>query len=310
MSFLPNPNPREPRLALFAPPYEELIELDASWAPTTLPPRGQAIVWRLIDGKDQEREFRWLLNRPPGLPLFLVLPPASDLARSLPLLHYVNALDPRFVLPHGRMVAPRYLRQLLAAPPQHLAATLADYLTRRGVLSTPKRRLEVRRIFECAPETTSISQLARRLYTSRRTLGRHFSNAGLPVPSHWLQLGRLLRATLHLQTDDSAIFRIASRTGYPDGFTMSNQMKRLIGCRPTEVRQRLGWEWVVESWIRQETRAGGFDRVRYRSAIRFYLEDAPRGLRRQSPPMDPPSMRRPTIRFVADRKRPEDDVRH
>lgn len=304
MSVLPKQ--LESRLALFAPPYEELLPLDPSWRPSVLPPRGQALVWHLCDGAAQEEEFRWLYNRPPGLPLFLVLPPATELARSLPLLNYVNALDPRFVLPHGRMIAPRYLRQLLAAAPQNLPSTLTEYLVRRGVLTTPRIQAIARRIFECAPETPSIARLARRLYTSRRTLGRHFAAAGLPVPSHWLQFGRLLQATIQLQNDASAIFRIASRVGYPDGFTMSNQMKRLVGCRPTEVRTRLGWEWVVESWIRQEVLTGGFDRARYRPAIDVYLAN-PFSTRVR--PSDPPSMRRPSTRtgLIADRKRREED---
>jgi hypothetical protein len=33
---------------------------------------------------------------------------------------------------------------------------------------------------------------------------------------------------------------------------MSNQMKRLIGHRPSEVRELLGWEWLVEAWLKQE----------------------------------------------------------
>ena len=56
--------------------------------------------------------------------------------------------------------------------------------------------------------------------------------------------------------ETTAIFRIAARCGYPDGFTMSNQMKRLTGFRPTEVRQRLGWEWVMEAWLRREGLGG------------------------------------------------------
>jgi hypothetical protein len=37
---------------------------------------------------------------------------------------------------------------------------------------------------------------------------------------------------------------------------MSNQMKRMIGYRPTEVREHLGWEWIVEAWLRREATAG------------------------------------------------------
>jgi hypothetical protein len=33
-------------------------------------------------------------------------------------------------------------------------------------------------------------------------------------------------------------------------------MKRLIGYRPTEVRAWLGWEWVIEAWLRREAATG------------------------------------------------------
>jgi hypothetical protein len=52
------------------------------------------------------------------------------------------------------------------------------------------------------------------------------------------------------------IFRAATQVGYPDGFTMSNQMKRLIGCRPSDVRENLGLTWILEEWIRRERVAG------------------------------------------------------
>jgi AraC-like DNA-binding protein len=66
----------------------------------------------------------------------------------------------------------------------------------------------------------------------------------------------LLHACLLLQADDTAIFRIANRLKYPDGFTMSNQMKRVIGVRPSQVREMVGWEWIVESWLAKEGVAG------------------------------------------------------
>jgi transcriptional regulator GlxA family with amidase domain len=129
-------------------------------------------------------------------------------------------------------------------------------LKRRGLLTDEALEREVKRIFELAPEISSVTRLARRMYTSRRTLGRHFAISGVPVPSHWLQFARLLHITILLQNESSAVFRIATRAGYPDGFTMSNQMKRLIGHRPTEVRAWLGWEWVIEAWLQREAAAG------------------------------------------------------
>jgi AraC-like DNA-binding protein len=67
-----------------------------------------------------------------------------------------------------------------------------------------------------------------------------------------LHFARLFHAALQLQVEETAVFRIASRFGYADGFTMSNQMKRLIGYRPSQVRELLGWEWLIEAWLKKE----------------------------------------------------------
>src|SRR5690606_23081172 len=126
------------------------------------------------------------------------------------------------------------------------------YLTRHGLIDDPAVESFVQRVCELAPEIQSVSQLAKRLYTSRRTLGRQFAGADLPVPSHWLGFARVLHVALHLQREPQAIVRIAMNMGYPDGFTLSNQMKRLIGMRPTELRGYVGWEWIVEAWLERE----------------------------------------------------------
>jgi AraC-like DNA-binding protein len=98
--------------------------------------------------------------------------------------------------------------------------------------------------------------VSRSLYVSRRALGRRLALEGLPVPSHWLQMGRLLRVAVRLQNSEATVSSVAFEHGYPDGFSLSNQMERLMGHRPSEVRRRLGWEWLVESWLRREAGAG------------------------------------------------------
>jgi AraC-like DNA-binding protein len=213
-------------------------------------------VWWLVDGIRQEPELERLRARPHGVPLIVLLPSASEIHRTLPALNSVTALHPRSVLPAVHLGSPEHLRTVLATPPRSVPDAVCRHLTRRGVLRSHAAQREVLRIFELAPEVSSITKLAKRLYASRRTLGRHFGGAGLPVPSHWLQFARLLHVCVLLQSDDAAIFRIATRLGYPDGFTMSNQMKRMIGYRPTEVREHLGWEWIVEAWLRREATAG------------------------------------------------------
>lgn len=244
------------RLQVFHPPYDRFGTDVAEVLDSREPACGRALIWWLQDGPAQRGEYELLGRRSPGLPLIVLLPAADTLRRTLPLLPRVIDLIPKAILPAPYLGTPEYLRQVLAAPPRSLSDSVVRYLARRGVLRDEAIEREVRRIFELAPEVTSVTKLARRMYTSRRTLGRHFMLHSLPVPSHWLQFARLLHVSVQLQNETSAAFRIATRSGYPDGFTMSNQMKRLIGYRPTEVRQWLGWEWLVESWLQREGIAG------------------------------------------------------
>lgn len=242
-------------LRLFLPPYLRFEDRPMPQAGAV--PRGSAVVWWLTDAERQAVEFDRLRDRPFDLPLVVLLPPPADIAQTLPLLNLLALLKPRSVLPGMSLGAPESIRHVLSAPPPSLTEAVMRQLGERGVITDRALAREVRRIFELAPDVHSISRLARRLFTSRRTLGRHFAAFGLPVPSHWLQFARLLHVAVRLQTDPSAIFRIAARSGYPDGFTLSNQMKRLIGCRPTEVRSCLGWEWILEAWLMREWATGG-----------------------------------------------------
>jgi AraC-like DNA-binding protein len=243
------------RIAIFPPPYSDLAPIMHALA-IAEPPDGAAVVWFLQDATTQQPEYDLLRERSPALPLFVLLPPARDIRATLPLLHRVPSLRPRAVLPGPGLGSPVHLRELLALPPRGIADVLVEHLAWRGLLTDRVATREVRRIIELAPDVNSISGLARRMYTSRRTLGRHFASLGLPVPSHWLQFARLFHVALQIQANPGAIFRIATRAGYPDGFTLSNQMKRLIGCRPTHVRRCLGWEWIVEAWLRMESARG------------------------------------------------------
>jgi AraC-like DNA-binding protein len=238
-------------ISLFAPPYQNFTPFDPQLMQRNA--RGHALVWYLQNAAKQQTEYEWLLHRPERMPLFLVLPPAEAITPILPIIPQLNDLHARGVLPNGPLPSVEPIHLLLRNTPRDLPAAIVSYLARRGMLREARTRNLVTKIFELAPLVTSISALARRLYTSRRTLGRFFEAQELPVPSHWLQFARLLYVSTKLQLSaELPVFRVATQFGYPDGFTMSNQMKRLIGCRPTDVRENLGYEWIVEEWLEKE----------------------------------------------------------
>ena len=149
------------------------------------------------------------------------------------------------------------LAQVLRRPPLDLAADLTDYVRWRGLTSDRDTLHLLRQIFDMSKNVRTVEALARGMYMSRRALGRRLTAVGLPVPSHWLQVSRLLRLTTSIQNSDASLFSLACAAGYPDGFSASNQMKRLIGTRPSIVREHLGWEWVFEAWLRSEAESGG-----------------------------------------------------
>lgn len=249
-----NPSP----FALFAPPYRDVTPLaggrDAFRVARASP--GSAVVWRVL-GTVCRDQMRMVAQRPGGVSLILILPPPERFTDPPALVHAVERTRPAGILPHHPDLSARDLGQVLRTPPADLAAEVTDYLAWRGIGIDRDTRHLLRRTVELAGEVTSISALARAVYLSRRALGRRFMSRGLPVPSHWLHFARLLRVVIRLQNTDESVFTVGYRYGYPDGFSLSNQMMRLVGCRPSDVRRWLGWEWFMESWLLREAETGG-----------------------------------------------------
>ena len=216
-------------------PYHQLQNVEESLNPLRNIARvpGSALIWQLEAGV-QGRHVRMVGERPGGMALLIILPRAPY---------------------HDRPVESD-LAQILRKPPENMSVAVTDYLKWRGIRIDRDTVHLVRRTLELSADLNSVTALSRSLYLSRRALGRRFESRGLPVPSHWLQFGRLLRFAIRLQNSDESIYSIACGLGYPDGFAASNQMHRLFGFRPTEVREYLGWEWILEAWLRKEADAG------------------------------------------------------
>lgn len=245
------PSPPRSGLFVFRPPYRSCESISPGWRPEALIPGG-SVAWFMAPTADVYGELEWLRDRPAGLPFFVVLPEPEDIVPLASILRRIPDLSPRGVLPAGGPGTEGALRTLLGAAPPSLPQAATDHLARVGVVADVETRTRVETIFASAPHVSSIEQLARKLCQSRRTLGRFFNDRDLPVPSHWLQFARLLHVAVHLQNTSATINRVSSRFGYPDGFTMSNSMKRLLGYRPSFVREHLGWEWLVQAWLRGE----------------------------------------------------------
>lgn len=242
----------------FHPPYQDLEPVELGWSPAD-PEPGGSVVWFMAAAGNIYPELDWVRDRPGWMPLFVVLPPPEEILPIAPILRSVPDVAPRGVIPSAGRGLARALRTLLAAPPSSLPRAVADHLEGAGLLLDSDARELVETIFGSAPHVSSIEKLASKMCQSRRTLGRFFQTRGLPVPSRWLQFARILHVAITIQNTRMSIGRVSTRFGYTDGFTLSNSMKRLTGHRPTFVRERLGWEWIVETWIRRERGYGALE---------------------------------------------------
>lgn len=237
-------------LSLFQPPYRACSPVESDLRSAATP--GASLVWYMTPTGQLQRDLEAVRGRPPSLPLFIVLPEPEEILPLTAVLRAVPGLHPRGVLPsagHGVVSA---LRTLLTTPPPALPRAVVTQLEASGIIGDDETRATVEAIFAAAPRITSIQRLAAAMCQSRRTLGRFFRRRDLPVPSHWLQFARVLHASIQLQNTRTNVNRVATRYGYADGFTLSNSMKRLTGYRPTFVRQHLGWEWILDVWLRRE----------------------------------------------------------
>jgi len=247
-----------PALSMLTHPYRSLREVEGARKDVraVLARPGTALLWDLGRPMSQ-RDRRIVHERPGGAALILVLPPAERMEPTEPLLQLIRTARPNGILPHHGLPHVDDLAQVMRRPPSDLAAGITDYLSWRGIRIERDTRQLLRRTIELSSELRTISALARGMYLSRRALGRRFENEGLPVPSHWLHFCRLLRVSLRLQNSQDSIVSAGFRFGYSDGFSLSNQMFRLTGHRPSEARKYLGWEWLLEAWLRIEAEHGG-----------------------------------------------------
>jgi AraC-like DNA-binding protein len=50
------------------------------------------------------------------------------------------------------------------------------------------------------------------------------------------------------------LLTVAVEGGYSDHSSLSRQSLRLFGVRPGAIRPTLGWEWLLDRWLRRASR--------------------------------------------------------
>lgn len=102
------------------------------------------------------------------------------------------------------------------------------------------------------PPGTGVAGWARAAGESKRSLQRRFSEVWCaPSPRRWVELARSIHAVQKLQRSATLNVDAAlAAAGLQRAQTGRDLLRKVCGASPVEIRQSIGWYWVVEHWQR------------------------------------------------------------
>lgn len=235
------------RLFILAPPYHEFVPL--SQLSMKEVPDGSLLV---LDVTAAERPWANLTHVVPALRARMpVLPVVLRASASHELVHLAGRatkLHVRAVLSPGDGVEST-LRTVLCEPVD-LAGDVMEWLALRGVRFGITLVRPVRDIFDQALEHADAGALLRAGGYAPTTVRHALAKKGLPGPGRWFQLARAIRLAVHLQSSTTtSLVHIARQTGFADQTAVCQLIRRSFDLRAGQVRQTLGWEWLMERWL-------------------------------------------------------------
>ena len=132
-----------------------------------------------------------------------------------------------------------------------LAQGVVDWLQLRSIRLNPNQADLVETIFAAAPRHEDLSTLLDRHRIPQSSARFRLKKRGLPSPARWFQLARALHAALRLQArPDLSVATVARQLGFADHSALAHLLRRSLHGTAHEIRGTLGWEWLLERWLR------------------------------------------------------------
>jgi AraC-like DNA-binding protein len=207
------------------------------------------ITARSVNWSDCAETVRGLRRRLPSVPVVLSLGP--DIADGLFLAGQAARSAVRAVVAGNAPLGESLRRPLTSTGT--LGPDVVEWLTLFGLRLSPTLSHLISQIFTDAPRFTEVGALLHSIGAAESSTRFRFRKKGLPAPSRWLQAARGLHAALRIQLEpEKSILAHACALGYADHSALCHQMKRVFGTTPAAVRETLGWEWLLERWVRAE----------------------------------------------------------
>jgi AraC-like DNA-binding protein len=244
--------PQEHAIALLRPPYERL-EHQTGWSALDARPSapglivGVALDRPVEDCAQLDDTIRRLRQRSPTTPVVLLL--HLRVEDSLFLTAHASRVGVRAVVCAGQPLREALRRSLTTD--SSLAEDVVDWLGLYGMKLSPLVSSLVLQIVALAPSHDTLTALLGAAGVPETSARFRMHKKRLPAPSRWYQAARALHAALRIQAEpNSCLLRLAHSLGYADHSALSQLLHRSFGVRPGVVRGTLGWEWLLERWLR------------------------------------------------------------
>jgi AraC-like DNA-binding protein len=119
----------------------------------------------------------------------------------------------------------------------------------------PEARVLIEFCMEHARSAPTVAEIASELGVHRKTLVNWMMQAHLPTPSAVTAWCRILLAARRLDEPGRSVEHVALDLGFGSASELRNMLRRYTGLRPGEIRERGGFNFVLELFLRE--RAGG-----------------------------------------------------
>ncbi|MQA90150.1 MAG: helix-turn-helix domain-containing protein [Gemmatimonas sp.] len=204
---------------------------------------------RNVDWPTCSEAVRNLRRRLPAVPVVLSLGP--DIEDGLFLAGQAAKASVRAVVAGNAPLGESLRRPLTTTT--SIGIDVVEWLPLFGLRLSPTLNHLIAQIFTAAPRFTEVGPLLKSIGAAESSTRFRFRKKSLPAPSRWLQAARALHAAMRIQIDPGrSILSHACALGYADHSALCHQMKRIFGTTPAAVRETLGWEWLLERWVRSE----------------------------------------------------------
>ncbi|MFI7064310.1 helix-turn-helix domain-containing protein [Kribbella sp. NPDC050124] len=139
-------------------------------------------------------------------------------------------------LDHGANIANSVARRLVVPP--HRSGGQAQFVATPLEVSGDNRLAQLQSwVLERLDQPLTVTDMARRVNTSPRHLGRQFRAVTGQTPLQWLLMQRVRRAQEMLEKTDQSVESIAVATGMGTATTLRRQFKRVVAVPPDSYRR-------------------------------------------------------------------------